>query len=66
MQNMPNFVVGAAVVAALVIAIVLGSYGWIAFGVALAVAIAFFFFDRRQRAREGSGERLAAEANPDS
>jgi hypothetical protein len=66
MQNMPNFVVGSAVVAALVIAIVVGSWGWLAFGIALVVGIAFLVFDRRQREREGPGERLAAEARPDS
>ena len=65
MQNMPNFVVGGAVLAALVIAIVVGSYGWIAFGIAVVVGIAFVAFDRRAREKEGPGERLAAEVDPD-
>ncbi len=65
MQNLPYFVMIGAVVLAVGAGIVGGGSYWIIPAIMLPLVAIYFVFDRRLKAREGPGERLAAEADPD-
>ncbi len=65
MQNLPYGVMIGAVVLALATAIFGGGAYWIIPAIMIPLVLVYFFFDRRLKAQEGPGERLAAEADPD-
>ncbi len=65
MQNLPYGVMIGAVVLALASAIIGGGSYWIIPAIMIPLVLIYFLFDRRLKAQEGPGERLAAEADPD-
>ncbi len=65
MQNLPYGVMIGAVVLALATAIFGGGTYWIIPAIMIPLVLIYFLFDRRLKAQEGPGERLAAEADPD-
>ena len=65
MQNLPYFVMAGALVLSLGAAIIGGGSYWLIPLIMWPLVGIYFVFDRRLKAREGPGERLAAEADPD-
>jgi len=61
MQTLPYWVVGAGVLAAVVIGIVVGGWLWILTAVAVIAGVGYLVMDRRLKARESPEERLAAD-----
>jgi membrane protein implicated in regulation of membrane protease activity len=61
MQMLPYWVVGAGVLAAVVIGIVVGGWLWILTAVAIVIGVVYVIGDRRLRRRESPAERLTAD-----
>ena len=61
MQMLPYWVVGAGVLAAVVIGIVVGGWLWILTAVAVIAGIGYLLADRRLRRKESPAERLSAD-----
>jgi membrane protein implicated in regulation of membrane protease activity len=61
MQMLPYWVVGAGVLAAVVIGIIVGGWLWILIAVAVIVGVVYLFADRRLRRNESPAERLTAD-----
>ncbi len=61
MKILPYFVMAGAVVVALALAIFNGGAFWILPALIIVIVAGYAVFDRRMKARESHGERLAAE-----
>ena len=61
MKVLPYFVMAGAVLVSLAVAIIGGGAFWIIPAIIVPVVIGYAVLDRRLKAREGRGERLAAE-----
>ncbi len=61
MKTLPYFVMAGSVLVALATAIFGGGEYWIIPAIIIPIVVAYGVVDRRLKAREGHGERLAAE-----
>jgi hypothetical protein len=61
MQMLPYWVVGAGVLAAIVIGIIVGGWLWLLTAVAVVVGLIYLVGDRRLRKQESPAERLSAD-----
>ena len=64
MKIMPYTVMAGVVLAALVVAIFGGGWYWVLPAIIVPAVVVYAIVDRRLKARESRGERLAAEPNP--
>jgi len=64
MKLMPYAVMAGVAIVAVVVAIVGGGWYWVLPAILVPAVAVYAVVDRRLKAREGHGERLAAEPNP--